>query len=122
MQSDAESHAEEDRRKFELASARNEGENMCYQLEKMMKEHSEKLKDSDKAPLEAAMKKVRDASESEDVAAIKSAVKELEAASHALSKLMYEKAGATAEAGSTSGTGKSDGDDAIDAEFEVKKD
>jgi molecular chaperone DnaK len=122
MQSDAESHAEEDRRKFELASARNEGENMCYQLEKMMKEHSEKLKDSDKAPLEAAMKKVRDASEGEDAAAIKSAVKELEAASHALSKLMYEKAGATAEAGSTSGTGKSDGDDAIDAEFEVKKD
>jgi molecular chaperone DnaK len=122
MQSDAESHAEEDRRNKELASARNEGENMCYQLEKMMKEHSEKLKDSDKAPLEAAMKKVRDASESEDVAAIKSAVKELEAASHALSKLMYEKAGATAEAGSTSGTGKSDGDDAIDAEFEVKKD
>jgi molecular chaperone DnaK len=122
MQSDAESHAEEDRRKFELASARNEGENMCYQLEKMMKEHSEKLKDSDKAPLEAAMKKVRDAAEGEDVAAIKSAVKELEAASHALSKLMYEKAGATAEAGSPSGTGKSDGDDAIDAEFEVKKD
>ncbi|MFM7561818.1 MAG: Hsp70 family protein, partial [Planctomycetota bacterium] len=122
MQSDAESHAEEDRRKFELASARNEGENMCYQLEKMMKEHSEKLKDSDKAPLEAAMKKVRDASEGEDAAAIKSAVKELEAASHALSKLMYEKAGATADAGSTSGTGKSDGDDAIDAEFEVKKD
>ena len=122
MQSDAESHAEEDRRKFELASARNEGENMCYQLEKMMKEHADKLKDSDKAPLEAAMKKVRDASEGEDAAAIKSAVKELEAASHALSKLMYEKAGATAEAGSTSGTGKSDGDDAIDAEFEVKKD
>jgi molecular chaperone DnaK len=122
MQSDAESHAEDDRRKFELASARNEADNMCYQLEKMMKEHAEKLKDSDKAPLDAAMKKVREAAEGEDVAAIKSAVKELEAASHALSKLMYEKAGATAEAGSTSGTGKSDGDDAIDAEFEVKKD
>ncbi|MCE2793005.1 MAG: molecular chaperone DnaK, partial [Blastopirellula sp.] len=122
MQTDAESHAEEDRRKFELASARNEADNMCYQLEKMMKEHSEKLKDSDKAPLEAAMKKVREAAEGEDIASIKSAVKELEAASHALSKLMYEKAGATAEAGSASGTGKSDGDDAIDAEFEVKKD
>jgi molecular chaperone DnaK len=122
MQTDAESHAEEDRRKFELASARNEADNMCYQLEKMMKEHSEKLKDSDKAPLEAAMKKVREAAEGEDIASIKSAVKELEAASHALSKLMYEKAGAAAEAGSASGTGKSDGDDAIDAEFEVKKD
>lgn len=122
MQSDAESHAEEDRRKFELASARNEADNMCYQLEKMMKEHADKLKDSDKAPLEASMKKVREMAEGDDVAGIKSAVKELEAASHALSKLMYEKAGSAAEAGATSGTGKSGGDDAIDAEFEVKKD
>jgi molecular chaperone DnaK len=127
MKSDAESHAEEDKRKFELASARNEGDNMVYQLEKMIEEHSGKLKDSDKEPLEAAMQKVREASKGEDVDAIKSAVKELEAASHALSKVMYETTqadGAAAEPatdGEAADSSTSD-DEAIDAEFEVKQD
>ena len=103
MQTDAQSHAEDDRRKFELASARNEADNMSYQMEKMIKEHADKLKDSDKEPLEAAIKKARDAATGEDVEAIKSAVKELEAASHAVSKVMYEKAAATAGANADAG-------------------
>lgn len=129
MQSDAQSHAEEDRRKFELASARNEADNMCYQIEKTIKENADKLKDSDKQPLEAAIKKVREQVAGEDVAAIKSATKELEQVSHALSKVMYENASAGGNAaaeedgqqtaGATAGSGS---DDAIDAEFEVKND
>ena len=125
MQTDAQSHAEDDRRKFELASARNEADNMSYQMEKMIKEHADKLKDSDKEPLEAAIKKARDAATGEDVEAIKSAVKELEAASHAVSKVMYEKAAATAGANADAGGSAAPNpgaDDAIDAEFEVKKD
>lgn len=100
---------------------------MVYQLEKMIEEHSGKLKDSDKEPLEAAMQKVREASKGEDVDAIKSAVKELEAASHALSKVMYETTqadGAAAEPatdGEAADSSTSD-DEAIDAEFEVKQD
>ena len=129
MQTDAEAHAEDDRKKFELASARNEADNMCYQVEKTMEEHSEKLQDSDKEPLQAAVAKVREASGGEDVDAIKSAVKELEQASHALSKAMYDSAdagGADAAAGADSDAepqpaGAAE-DDAIDAEFEVKND
>lgn len=128
MQQDADAHAEEDRRKFELASARNQADNMCYQMEKTIAEHSEKLQDSDKAPLESAIAKAREAAKGEDVNAIKSAVKELEQASHALSKVMYESAGtdgASAGAGpapeGASTTAGAD-DDAIDAEFEVKND
>ena len=123
MQKDAQSNAEEDRRKFELASARNQADNMCYQMEKMIKEHADKLQESDKAPLEAAIKKAREAADGEDLDAIKSAVQELEQASHALSKVMYEKAGQTAaDSGPTADVGAGAGDDAIDAEFEVKKD
>lgn len=123
MQKDAQSNAEEDRRKFELASARNQADNMCYQMEKMIKEHADKLQESDKAPLEAAIKKAREAADGEDLDAIKSAVQELEQASHALSKVMYEKAGQTAaDNGPTADVGAGAGDDAIDAEFEVKKD
>ncbi|HMP79325.1 MAG TPA: molecular chaperone DnaK [Pirellulaceae bacterium] len=128
MQTDAQSHAEEDRRKFELASARNEADNMCYQMEKLMKEHAEKLSDNDKQPLESAIKKVREVSQGEDANAIRSAVKDLETASHAVSRAMYEQAGAGAGA-APDGNGAhgttpapSSADDAIDAEFEVKKD
>jgi molecular chaperone DnaK len=117
MRRDAEEHADEDRKMFELAEAKNRGENLIYQLEKTIKEQGEKLTDADKSPLDAAIKKVRDAISSAQTDAIKSATSELEQASAAFSKTLYEKAGSAA-----TGTGteaKSD-DDAIDAEFEVK--
>lgn len=123
MQTDAEAHAEEDRRKFELATARNEADQLCYQVEKLMKDHADKLKDSDKDPLEKAIQKVRSASKGDQVDAIKSAVSELEQAQQALSKMMYEaekNKSADAPAGAPAG-GPAD-DEAIDAEFEVKKD
>jgi molecular chaperone DnaK len=124
MKRDAEMNADEDRRQYELVSARNEASTMCYQMEKMISEHSSKLKDSDKAPLEAAIKKTREAAAGSDTAEIRSAVKELEQASHALSKAMYEKAdsGASDQSDASKATADvgSGSDDAIDAEFEVK--
>ena len=125
MQADAELNAEEDRKQFDLVTARNQGETMCYQMEKMIAEHKEKLQDSDKEPLEAAIKKVREANGSDDVDAIKSAVSELEQASHALSKAMYENTEGEGEPGEspeaeTAGATAGGDDDAIDAEFEVK--
>ncbi len=126
MQEDAKSNADEDRKKFELANARNEADNMCYQLEKTMKEHSEKMQDGDKKPLEDAIAKVREAAKTDDADAIKSAVAELEQASHAFSKAMYESAGAQEESSPASEAESTDSspaeDDAIDAEFEVKND
>ena len=127
MKADAETNAEQDKQKYELASARNRADGMVHEIEKTIAEHSDKLKDDDKAPLEAAIQKVRDASAGEDVEAINSAVKELEAASHALSKVMYE--AEQAPGGNAAGSDSADSaetntadDDAIDAEFEVKQD
>jgi len=118
MQKDAELHAEEDKKKRQLAEARNQADSMCYQVEKLIKEHGDKIKD--KGPLEAAINKVREAAKGENHDAIKSAVSELEQASHALSKAMAE-AGQTS-AGSAGGDGKKPGDDeVVDAEFEVKE-
>jgi len=128
IRQDAEEHAEEDKRRFELVEARNQADQMCYQLEKLIKENDEKLADSDKEPLEKAIEKVREAAKGEDTQTIKSAVDELEQASHALSKVLYEKTQAEQAAGAESadGGGSDDGgggdDDAIDAEFEVKDD
>jgi molecular chaperone DnaK len=125
---DAEEHAAEDQRKRNLAELRNKAESMVFQLEKMMKEHKDKIKDTDRGALEAAIKKVRDVAQSENADAIKSALDELEQASHAFSKTLYE--AGTRAAGPAPGAGDATGGDgarkpaeeeAIDAEFEVKE-
>jgi molecular chaperone DnaK len=122
MQKEAESHAADDKRKLELATLRNQADQMCYQLEKLIKEHKDKLKDSDREPLEQAIKTTREKAKLDDVQAIKAAIEELEQVSHAFSKSIYEKAAAGAPEAEGNGAGKKEGsgDDAIDAEFEVK--
>ncbi|MCH2129498.1 MAG: molecular chaperone DnaK [Pirellulaceae bacterium] len=127
MRSDAEDNADEDKRKRELVEARNQADQMCFQLEKMMKEHEEKLSDADKQPLEDAMTKAREVAQGDDPDAIKAAIQELEQASHAFSKTLYESAQQTnatdngeSDNGSASAAAASADDDAIDAEFEVK--
>ena len=122
MRKDAESHAEEDKRKYRLAEARNRAEALCFQTEKLVKENDAKLSASDKAPLEAAIAKSREMAKGEDVDGINSAHDALEQAAHALSKVLYEASaqpgGAAPEA--TAGAGGKGPDDTIDAEFEVK--
>ncbi len=124
MQADAASHAEEDKKKRELVEARNQADSMAYQIEKTVKTNADKLKDSDKQALEAAVTKVREAAKGDDAAAIKTAVAELEAASHAMSEALYKSAAASGdgspEGASAQAGGASADDDAIDAEFEVK--
>jgi len=127
MRRDADAHAEEDKRKRALAEQRNQADTMCWQLEKLIKEHDAKLAAADKEAVQRAIEKTREAAKSDDIERIKAAVRELEQASHALSKTLYERAGAQAASGDggtrTAGrtaTAGSD-DDAIDAEFEVKE-
>ncbi len=127
---EAEQHADEDKRRRQLAEVRNQADSMCYQLEKLVKEHDAKLKPADKEAVRKAMEKTKETAKGENIEAIKSAVSELEQAAHALSKSLYE---ATASRGGTAGAaaasgpegaeaGKTSGeDDAIDAEFEVKE-
>jgi molecular chaperone DnaK len=133
LRREAEEHAAEDKKRRELAELQNQADSMCFSLEKLMKEHKDKLSGADSAALEAAIKKTRDVAKSSDADAIKSALAELEQASHAVSKAMYEassRAGAGAGAAGAAGPapeaagaaagGKKD-EDAIDAEFEVKE-
>jgi molecular chaperone DnaK len=129
MRRDAEAHADEDKERFELATLRNQAENMCYQIDKMMKENADKLTDADREPLTKAIESTREKAKGTDIPALKSAIEQLEAASHAFSKVLYDK-GAAAQAASTSddldtgptASGGSKGDDdVIEGEFEVKK-
>lgn len=122
MKQDAEANAEDDKRRFELVSARNRADQMCHQIEKTIEEHAEKLSDSDIEPLKASIEKVRETCKGEDPAKIDEVVKELEQASHALSKMMYESAAAEQPAEGADADPEEGADDAIDAEFEVNKD
>ena len=128
MQRDAEVHAAEDKQRRELVEAKNNAESMCFQLEKLLKEHDSVLNQTDKDAVNSAIGRTREAMLTDDLSKIKSAAEQLEQASHAMSKAMYESA-ATASASAESSqepaaesTAQAQGDDdAIDAEFEVKK-
>ncbi len=124
MRREAELHAEEDKRKREFADAKNNAESRIYQIEKMLHEAGDKITETDKAPINAAITKVKDAISRNDLAAVKTATAELEQAASAMAQHLYAKAGAgaTPSGGPTGESGKKDGpDDVIDAEYEVKK-
>ena len=70
MVTDAESHAEDDRRQRELAEARNNGENAAYQAERQLKDLGDAVDSSSKEEIEAAIKEVRESLTCEDAAEI----------------------------------------------------
>jgi len=117
MRRDAEAHADEDKKFVELAEAKNLAENMIHTLEKMMKDQGDKLSASDREPLDVAIKKVREAISAADVTAIKSATAELEQSAQAFRAAVGSQTASPAPGDAAKGAD----DDAIDAEFEVKK-
>ena len=105
---------------------RNQADQMCYQVEKLMKEHTDKLKDADKEPLKRAIEKTRERAKGEDAHAIKSAIERpgtsvarLQQDDVRTNRSRPEGAGATSDEPPKE-TGPRRDDDAIDAEFEVK--
>jgi molecular chaperone DnaK len=124
MRRDAETHADEDKKKREFAEAKNIAETRIHDLEKVIKEAGDKLSDSDKAPVTTAMQKVRDAISRNDLAALKSATSELDTVSNALTQHVAAKMGGQHGAGAAPAPEpqkKDGGDDVMDAEYEVKK-
>jgi molecular chaperone DnaK len=130
---DAESHVEDDKKKRDLAEARNEADGLVYTTEKSLVELGEKLDSAAKSEVESALSAVKKAMEGTDAAAIKAATSELTKASHKVAEMIYSQASKGAEgagqagpqpgpdAGETAAGGKG-GDDVVDADFEeVKK-
>ncbi len=124
MKRDADAHAAEDKRRRDLAEAKNKASTSVYEVEKMLKEHGEKLDAGSKSAIEAAMEKVKSAEKGDDPAAINSAVEALQQASYAMAQHMYGQTGATPGGEPAGAAPDSDGakkdDGVIDAEFERK--
>jgi molecular chaperone DnaK len=124
MVKDAEAHAAEDKKRKELAEARNHLDTLIYTTEKSLKEYGDKIDSGDKQNIEDAIAKAKKAMESNDLSTIKSAEEELTRSSHKLAEAMYAKAsqkgaaGPGAEAGAQEGPRPKAQEDVVDADFE----
>jgi molecular chaperone DnaK len=114
MVSDAETHADDDRRARELAEARNTAENAAYQAERQLKDLGEQVDSDSRTEIEAAIKAVRESLTSEDAADINAKAEALQTSFHKVSEAMYERAQQQASASQAQGNGAS-GDGAADA-------
>jgi molecular chaperone DnaK len=117
MIKDAEDHADEDRRQRELAEARNVGENAAYQAEKQLEELGDKVDESSKSEIEAAVKELRESLDSDDAEQITSKTDAVQAAFHKVSEQVYQQASEQAPAGDgASGNGAAAEEEVVDAE------
>jgi molecular chaperone DnaK len=90
MARDAESHAADDRKRKDEIEARNRADSMVYQVEKMLKDHRDKISDADAAQVESALEATRKAMADGKVEDIHRAVDNLTQASHKLAEAMYK--------------------------------
>jgi molecular chaperone DnaK len=125
MMKDAESHAEEDRRRRDEIEVRNRADQTVYAAEKMLQDMGDKLPASDKSAVESAIGELKTAVTSNDPAAMNRAMEQLTQVQHRAAEALYKQAGASAgpgpeaDAGSTAGgqaAGGSAPGDVIDAE------
>ena len=130
MRKDAETHAEEDRKKREVVDSRNAADAQIWQTEKFIKENEAAIPEKDRTRIGAIVDRLKAARDKDDVEGMKQAMEELDKATQEAGRAIYEKAGAKdAEAQpSSSPPPESDGggpDDSeekiIDADYEVKE-
>jgi molecular chaperone DnaK len=127
MAKEADAHAAEDKGKREEIEARNQLDNTVYNVEKMLKEHGDKISGDDKGNVESALADAKKALENTaaDASIMNSARERLTQASHKLAEAMYKSAQpqgapeAGAEAGPAPGAGqeKKKDEGVIDAEY-----
>jgi molecular chaperone DnaK len=123
MVKDAEAHAAEDHKAFEMAQARNQADAMVHSTKKALKDYGDKVTADEKTKIEEAITACEAAIKSGDKDEIDAKTQALAEASHKLAEHMYAQQGdqSGAEAGGAAGGAKPE-DDVVDAEFEEVKD
>lgn len=126
---EAEEHAEEDKQRQEEIEVRNNADSMIYTSEKTLDELGDKVEADQKTKIEGLVKELRELATGDDLAAIKAKTEELTKAVQEVGAKIYQEAQqAQAQQEQAQGAGqqdagqtKDDGDDTIDADYEVKK-
>ena len=127
MAKEADAHSAEDKAQREQIEAKNQLDSMVYSVEKMLKEHGDKISGSERGDVENAVADAKKALESADKAQMDKAREALTQASHKLAEQMYKAAQplAGAGAGASAGPGPAPGsagqakkdEGVIDAEY-----
>ncbi len=94
---DAETHADEAQRLREVADTKNMAETLAYQTERSLKEHRDKLDESEASTIEGRIMELRQALEGDDLADIRAKTEALQEASHKLAEAVYAQATAQAQ-------------------------
>lgn len=120
MIKDAEANADEDKKRRELAEARNQAEALAHKAEADLKEHGDKISEDERSDIEEAIKAVREVQHSEDAAVITEKTGTLTAAVMKMGEAIYANASADEDGGPASAQdhASDDEDDIVDAEFE----
>ncbi len=113
---EAEQYAAEDKARKEEVDVRNMGDQMVYQSEKTLSELGDKVSDSEKAPVQAAVEKLKEALKGTDVEAIKTATDECQKAFYAISEKLYQQQAPQGGAQPNQGAPADDG--VVDADYE----
>jgi molecular chaperone DnaK len=122
MRKEAEANEEADRRKKELADARNEADSLIYNTEKLLRDLGDKVTASEKAQVEQEIESLRNVAKGEDVQAIKSSCEKLTSRLHELSSRLYAQAQAQQAEGGAADSAQAPGGaphegPTVDAEF-----
>lgn len=121
MVRDAEANAEEDRKFEELATARNQGDQLVHATRKMLTEAGDKATADEKAAIEKAIGELEVAVKGDDKEAIEAKMNALSEATTPLAQKMYAEQPQGGAAQADAGDAKDAGDDVVDAEFEEVK-
>ncbi|CAE6953047.1 MULTISPECIES: molecular chaperone DnaK [Pseudomonas] len=121
MVRDAEANAEEDRKFEELATARNQGDQLVHATRKMLTEAGDKATAEEKAAIEKAIGELEVALKGDDKEAIEAKMNALSEATTPLAQKMYAEQPQAGAAQADAGDAKDAGDDVVDAEFEEVK-
>ena len=116
---DAEKFASEDKKRREEVDQKNEAENMCYAVEKLIKDNGDKIDEADKTDLTAKVATLKEAITKNDAADMKAKSEELQKAMYAVSEKLYKAAAPAqpAEGQPTDPAQNADGDHVYDADF-----
>jgi molecular chaperone DnaK len=123
MVKEAETHAEEDKKRRELVEMKNQGEALVHSTEKMLKDFGDKVPAADKSVVETALADLKSALQSEDKNLIKQKVDAMAQASMKLGEALYQSGQGAAAAGGGPSEGGGDGKaNVVDVDFEEVKD
>jgi len=117
MVKDAEAHASDDKKRKELAEAKNHGDALVHTTEKALSEHGSKIEDADRTAIENALAGLKEAIKTDDPAEIKTKTETLAQASMKLGEAMYKAQAAQAGEGAAPGGDAPKDDNVVDAEF-----